>query len=154
MDPVTAVVVSAIAAGAVAGVGDTATQVVKDAYAGLKSLISRKYADVDVSAVEKKPDSQPKKDSLAEDLDEAGAAGDPELGQAAAAVLGAVREHAPQVVVGLDIDNLVAEALKVTDIDSAGDGVRVRNSTITGAAEFSGVRAGFTESPGPITARD
>ncbi|MFD4444689.1 hypothetical protein ACFWPK_33410 [Nocardia sp. NPDC058519] len=154
MDPITAVVVSAIAAGAVAGVGDTATQVVKDAYAGLKSLLSRKYTDVDVSAVEKKPDSQPKKDSLAEDLDEAGAAGDQELGQAAAAVLEAVREHAPQVVVGLDIDNLVAEALKVTDVESAGDGVRVRNSRITGAAEFSGVRAGFPAPPGPTTARD
>lgn len=154
MDPITAVVVSAIAAGAVAGVGDTATQVVKDAYAGLKSVLSRKYADVDVSAVEKKPDSQPKKDSLGEDLDDAGAAGDQELGQAAAAVLEAVREHAPQVVVGLDIDNLVAEALTVADIASAGDGVRVRNSTITGAAEFSKVRAGFTESPGPTTARD
>lgn len=154
MDPVTAVVVSAIAAGAVAGVGDTATQVVKDAYVGLKSLLSRKYAEVDVSAVEKKPDSQPKKDSLAEDLEEAGAAGDPELGQAAAAVLKVVREHAPQVVVGLDIDNLVAEALKVTDVTSAGDGVRVRNSTITGTAEFSKLRAGFTESPDPTTARD
>ncbi|MFD4444703.1 hypothetical protein ACFWPK_33480 [Nocardia sp. NPDC058519] len=154
MDPITAVVVSAIAAGAVTGVGDTATQVVKDAYAGLKSLLSRKYTDVDVSAVEKKPNSQPKKDSLAEDLNEAGAASDTELGQAAAAVLHAVREHSPQVVVGVDIDNLVAEALRVTDIDSAGDGVRVRNSTITGAAEFSRVRAGFTESPDPTTARD
>ncbi|MGW4371537.1 hypothetical protein ACWEKT_38480 [Nocardia takedensis] len=154
MDPVTAVVVSAIAAGAVAGVGDTATQVVKDAYTGLKNLLSRKYSDVDVSQVEKKPDSQPKKDSLAEDLDEAGAGSDPELGQAAAAVLEALREHAPQVVIGLDIDNLVAEALKVTDIVSAGDGVRVRNSTISGTAEFSKVRAGFVESPDPIMARD
>ncbi|MGW5312030.1 hypothetical protein ACWEQ0_19395 [Nocardia thailandica] len=97
MDPVTAVVVSAIAAGALAGVGDTATQAVKDAYAGLKSLLSRKYAEVDVSKLEQKPDSQPKKDSLAEDLDDAGAAGDAELGRAAAAVLEAVREHAPQV---------------------------------------------------------
>ncbi|MGW5437127.1 hypothetical protein [Nocardia asteroides] len=154
MDPVTAVVVSAIAAGALAGVGDTATQVVKDTYAGLKRLLSRKYADVDVSAVEKKPDSQSKKDSLAEDLDDAGAAGDPELGLAAAAVLQAVRDHAPQAVVGLNIDNLIAEALKVTDIESAGDGVIVRNSTITGTAEFTRIRAGFTESPNPTTARD
>ena len=153
MDPVTAVVVSAIAAGAHAGVGDTAPQAVKDSYAGLKSLLSRKYAGVDVSKLEQKPDSQPKKDSLAEDLDDAGAAGDAELGHAAAAVLEAVREHAPQVVVGLDIDNLVAEALKVTDVASAGDEVRVRNSTITGTTQFSQVRAGFTESPDPTTAR-
>ena len=69
-------------------------------------------------------------------------------------MLEALREHAPQVVIGLDIDNLVAEALKVTDIVSAGDGVRVRNSTISGTAEFSKVRAGFVESPDPIMARD
>ncbi|MFI1239266.1 hypothetical protein [Nocardia salmonicida] len=149
MDPVTALVVSAIAAGALAGVGDTASQAVKDAYAGLKGLLSRKYADVDVSPVERKPDSESKRNSLVEDLDDAGAAGDVELLAPAQAVLEAARENAPQAVVGLDIDNLVAEALKVTDIESAGDGVRVRSSKIAGAAEFSRVRAGFSQQVPP-----
>ncbi|MFD3596778.1 hypothetical protein ACFWU5_29035 [Nocardia sp. NPDC058640] len=51
MDPVTALVVSAIAAGSVEGVSDTAGQAVKDAYAWLKNVISRKYTNVDVSAL-------------------------------------------------------------------------------------------------------
>ncbi|MGV9678817.1 hypothetical protein ACWDSJ_26335 [Nocardia sp. NPDC003482] len=155
MDPVTAVVVSAIAAGAVAGVGDTAAQAIKDAYAGLKTLISRKYRDVDVMALERKPQSQSKKDSLAEDLEDAGAAGDVELGTAAAAVLEAVQQHAPQAVVGVDVAGLVSAALTIADVDSTGDGVRVRDSRIQGATEIYGVRAGgAAQSPGPSTARD
>ncbi|MEU2258441.1 hypothetical protein ABZ540_35335 [Nocardia xishanensis] len=150
----TAVVVSAIAAGAVAGVGDTAAQVVKDAYAGLKDLLSRKYEDVDVSGLERKPDSDTKKASLAEDLADAGAAGDVELGSAAAAVLEVVRQHTPQAVVGVDVAGLIAAALTISDVASTGDGVRVSDSEISGPAQISGVRAGFTESPGPSTARD
>lgn len=154
MDPVTAVVVSAIAAGAVAGVGDTAAQVVKDAYIGLKNLISRQYTDVDVSGLERKPESEKKKDSLAEDLEDAGAAGDTELGSAAAALLEAIAQHAPHAVVGVDVTGLVSAALTIADVGSTGDGVRLSNSTIEGATEIRGVRAGFAESPDPSVARD
>jgi hypothetical protein len=152
MDPVTAVVVSAIAAGAAAGVSDTAAQVVKDAYLGLKDLISGKYRGVDVSGVERKPESESKQASLAEDLDDAGAAGDAELGAAAVAVLQAVQQHHPQVV-GAEVTGLVAAVLEISDIASAGDGVRVSDSEIAGAVKISGVRAGFTEAPDPGTAR-
>ncbi|MGV9679113.1 hypothetical protein ACWDSJ_27845 [Nocardia sp. NPDC003482] len=153
MDPVTAVVVSAIAAGAVAGAGDTAAQAVKDAYAGLKALIARRYGGVDVSGVERKPESRSKQDSLAEDLADAGAAGDPELGSAAVAVLEAVQQHAPQAVIGVDVAGLVSAALTITDVASTGDGVRVRDSRIEGATEIRGIRAG-SPLPGPSTARD
>ncbi|NKY60928.1 hypothetical protein [Nocardia flavorosea] len=152
MDPVTAVVVSAIAAGAAAGVSDTAAQVVKDAYLGLKDLISRNYRGVDVSGVERKPESESKQASLAEDLDDAGAAGDAELGAAAVAVLQAVQQHHPQVV-GADVSGLVAAVLEISDIASAGDGVRVTGSEIAGTVKISGVRAGFPEAPDPGTAR-
>ncbi|MFC8383773.1 hypothetical protein [Nocardia sp. NPDC057272] len=154
MDPVTAVVVSAIAAGALAGVGDTAAQAVKDAYTRLKNLLSRKYSDVDVTALERKPESKSKKDSLAEDLADAGAAGDPELGTAAAAVLESVQQHAPQAVVGVNVTGLVSAALTITAVASTGDGVRVTDSTIEGATEIRDVEAGFTASRGPSTARD
>lgn len=153
MDPVTAVVVSAIAAGAVAGVADTATQAVKDAYAGLRNLVSRKYRDVDMSAVERRPESEAKRESLAEDLEDAGAAGDAELARAAVAVLEAVHHHDPQAVIGVDVKNLVAAALDVIDVKSAGDGVRVVNGTISGAVRIHGVQAGFPEPPDPSTAR-
>ncbi|MGW5386151.1 hypothetical protein [Nocardia sp. NPDC003963] len=151
MDPVTAVVVSAIAAGAAAGVSDTAAQAVKDAYLGLKDLLSRKYRGVDFSGLERKPESQSKQASLAEDLDDAGASGDAELGAAAVAVLRAVQQHPSQV--GVEVRDLVAAALEISDIASTGDGVRVTDSEIAGAVQIAGVRAGFTEAPDPGTAR-
>ena len=43
MDPIT-LIVAALAAGAAAGLGDTASQAIKDAYAGLKGLIKRRFA--------------------------------------------------------------------------------------------------------------
>ncbi|KIA61357.1 hypothetical protein [Nocardia vulneris] len=153
MDPVTAAVVAAIAAGALAGATDTATELVKDAYAGLKSAISRKYRDVDVTGVERRPDSEAKRESLAEDLEDAGAGGDSELAVAAAAVLDAVRQHAPQAVVGVDVNGLVATALEISDIESTGDGVRLVDSTIAGEAKISGVRAGFQGPPDPTVTR-
>jgi hypothetical protein len=43
MDPIT-LIVAALAAGAATGMGDTASQAIKDAYAGLKALIKRRFA--------------------------------------------------------------------------------------------------------------
>jgi hypothetical protein len=43
MDPIT-LIVAALAAGASAGLGDAASQAIKDAYAGLKGLIKRRFA--------------------------------------------------------------------------------------------------------------
>jgi hypothetical protein len=43
MDPIT-LIVAALAAGASAGIGDAASQAIKDAYAGLKGLIKRRFA--------------------------------------------------------------------------------------------------------------
>lgn len=139
--------------GAATGLTETGAQAVKDAYAGLKSLISRKYGDVDVSGVERKPDSESKRASLAEDLEDAGAAGDSELGEAAVVLLEAVRQHAPQAVIGVDVEGLVAAALHISDVESAGDGVRVKNSRIAGTAEIRGVRAKLGEPQDPESAR-
>lgn len=44
MDPVT-FILAAIAAGATAGVSDTVSQAVRDGYAGLKDLVTAKFAD-------------------------------------------------------------------------------------------------------------
>lgn len=153
VDPVTAAVVAAISVGAAAGVTDTAAQVIKDAYAQLTSLLSRRYSGINVSGLERRPDSEAKRASLAEDLAEAGANHDAELGEAAAAVLKAVHDHAPQAATGVDVDGLRAQALNIADVASAGDGARVRNSDIEGAVEIRGVSAGVAP-PHPPTARD
>jgi len=145
MDPVSmTVVTSALAAGAAAGLKDTVAGAVKDAYAGLKRLLSARYAHVDVSAVEKKPDSKAKRDSLAEDLLDAGAGEDVELLEAARQVLCAVRESAPETgsAVGVDLEGLDAAAVRIQDVIANGTGVRGRDWTVTGDIEISGVRAG------------
>ena len=57
MDPLTSLV-TALAAGAAAALQSTVEQVVKDSYAGLKGLIQRKYAQVDVNQLEANPSSK------------------------------------------------------------------------------------------------
>ena len=72
MDPVT-VIVSALVAGAAAGAKDTASQAVKDAYNGLKTLIQKRFsgkpeAEMALAQHEKKPEvwEAPLKDALAD----------------------------------------------------------------------------------------
>ena len=70
MDPVT-VIVSALVAGAAAGAKDAASQAVKDAYSGLKTLIQQRFsgkpeAEMALAQHEKKPEvwEAPLKDAL------------------------------------------------------------------------------------------
>ena len=97
MDPIT-IIVTAIAAGAVAATKDVTAQAVKDGYAALKTLIVRKFgqkADVAdaVEVVEKKPDSEARQAVLREELETAGAAQDTELVRQAQALLDLLKQH-------------------------------------------------------------
>lgn len=91
MDPVT-LIVTAIVAGVAAAAKPTAEQAVKDAYAGLKALIQRRFADKgDVTPaleqVENKPESAGRQEMLKEELDEAGAGQDSDVLEAARELL-------------------------------------------------------------------
>jgi hypothetical protein len=91
MDPIS-LIVAALTAGALAGVTDAAGQAVKDAYAGLKGLIRRRFSgDHDAEAAldqsERQPEAGDAQAKLAEHLRAAGAADDEELIRAAQAVL-------------------------------------------------------------------
>ena len=93
MDPITTSIVVAASQ-----LGET---VVKDAYAGLKAIIVRKFgkgSEVDkaVEAVEKKPDSSGRQQTLAEELAATPAARDPEILAAVAALQKAVEQLAAQ----------------------------------------------------------
>lgn len=150
MDPV-ALVVTAVALGAAAGLTDTASQAVKDAYAGLKRLLMRRQ--VDVAALERRPDSASKQDSLREDLD--GLAGtenaiDDEVLDAARDVVAAVKTHAPAAgaAIGIDLNDFHAASLRVSGVTSEGTGVRGHNVRITGDAGFDNIRAGERDPSG------
>jgi len=104
MDPLT-VIATALLAGAAAALQDTAAQVVRDAYTGLKSLIARKFAGAanadDLNAAvrfaEKKPDDTGRQDVLKDELKSARVDQDEEVLKLARALSEAVRQHAPQI---------------------------------------------------------
>jgi hypothetical protein len=150
MDPVT-VIVSAIAMGAAAGLTDTASAAVTDAYGALKGVLTGRYPRVDVAAVENKPESIPKRESLAEDLADAGAEHDAELVEAARQVITAVKAHDAALgpALGIDLERVEAAALRIRSVTSEGTGVRVRDGTFTGDIEIGDVRAGRAESEDP-----
>lgn len=89
MDPVT-LIVAALAAGAAAGVTDTASAMVKDAYAGLRALVRKRLgggpdAELMLAKHEKAPEIW--HEPMTAELAEAGADRDRELIAAAQAVL-------------------------------------------------------------------
>lgn len=95
MDPVTTAITAALA-----NLGATA---VKDAYAGLKELLVRKFGATSgvaeaVGGVEARPESDARKAVLAEEMVAARAGDDEEIAHAAATLLAAVQKHGSSAV--------------------------------------------------------
>ena len=136
MDPVSLIVL-AVAAGAAAGLKDSAADAVKEAYGALKRRIFERHR-VDVGAVERKPDSEAKRASLKEDLSDAGAGDDLELRAAARLLIAEVAKHDPGAAqaVGVDLDDVTAEFIRIGDVDVSGPGAGI-------AATRVHVRGGF-----------
>ncbi len=98
MEPVITTIAAAVALGASAGLKDTASKAVIDAYAGLKKLIQDRYKkneDVTdaVDYLVKKPEAEGRQQELSKALDGARANKEVELVQAAEAVLAAVKKQ-------------------------------------------------------------
>ena len=140
VDPIT-LVVAAVALGAKAGLAATATEVVKDAYAGLKTALNNRR--VDVSGVERKPDSATQRAALAETLAETDGIDD-EVLAAAHAVTDVVAAHDPTAarVVGVSLRDLQAEFVKLGSVASSGDGVVADGVRLSGGFTVDEVRAG------------
>jgi hypothetical protein len=146
MDPVS-VVVTALVAGAAAGLKPAAEQAVKDAYAGLKALIQRKWQQVSVGQLEANPTSEARQAVVKEDLAQANAADDRDLLTAADKVLDAVAQHAPEVArsIGVRLEDIKSGgSLRIRDVVAGDAGVDVRKADVHGDIDISGVRAGRT----------
>ncbi len=92
MDPITIAIIAAVGAGLAQGVQTVSGNVLVDAYNGLKGLLKRKFGgDSDVAkavdAVETKPNSEGRKQTLQEEVVAAQADKDPEILQAAQALI-------------------------------------------------------------------
>lgn len=148
MDPVT-LLVSAVALGAAAGVKDTVAQAVKDAYATLKQMLGRN--GVDIAAVERRPESKAQRAALEERLTEIGAGDDAELLKVARQLVDAIKSSVPETApaLGVDLDQIEAEFLKVQRVQSEGTGVRVRDSRFTGGIDISDLDAGPRQADRP-----
>lgn len=149
MEPVITTIAAALALGAAAGLKDTASKAVTDAYAGLKKLIQDRYKkNEDVTdALDyliKKPEAGPRRQMLEQALKDAGADKDQELAQEAEQLLAAVEEHSPEAAagIGMDIGTLKAARLDVSNVlavAGGGTGVKIEEAEIDGTASFSNI---------------
>ncbi len=92
MDPITTAIITALSEGAVAGITDTAKTAVTDGYNKLKDLLTKKHGEGSevvqaIVQLEKKPDSQGRKDTLQEEIAATKAEQDEEILAAAKQVL-------------------------------------------------------------------
>jgi len=143
MDPIS-IIVLALAAGAAAGLKPTAENAIKDAYAGVKALIQRKYAKVDLTPLEQKPESTAKRESLREDLAEAGAGDDLALLDQVEKLLDVLEKHgqATATAIGIDIKEVKAGALKIRQVTAEGTGIKLERSEFAGDIDIGEVKAG------------
>jgi len=148
MDPV-AMIVAAVVAGAASGLGEAASQAVKDAYSALKARLSSRDQQVDVDPLERMPQSQAKQDSLAEDLSAAGVADDPAVLEAAREVIAAVAQEDPAAAarVGVDLERVEAEFVRLRDVVGSDTGVRGRDWKIRGGIDIEGASGGRSPDP-------
>ncbi|HJQ26306.1 MAG TPA: hypothetical protein VKA60_20500 [Blastocatellia bacterium] len=149
MDPITMIVI-ALAAGAAAGLKPTAEQAIKDAYAGVKAWIQSKYAKVDLTPLERKPESEAKRESVREDLADAGAGEDQELLDRVNALLVALEKQAPETAaaIGIDLKEVKAAFLRAQKVIAEGTGVKVEKSEFSGGIDLGEVQAGKVDDKG------
>lgn len=143
MDPLS-IIVTALAAGAAEAAKPAAAQAVKDAYAGLKALILRKFGQLGtpLQGVEEKPTSEARQAALKAELGEAGAERDAELRAVLDALVQALRQHAPQSIPAstTTFSGAVSGAVAVGGGDAiqSGGAAVVTGSVNTGGGAFVG----------------
>jgi hypothetical protein len=151
MEPLT-MIVSALAAGAAAALKPTAEQVIKDVYAGVKALIQRKYAKVDLTPIERRPESEAKRKSVQEDLTEVGADKDPELLKQVTMLIEVLEKNPPAATaaaaIGIDLKEVKAASLRIKKVISDGTAIRVEKSEFGGDIDIGEVLAGKGKSSG------
>lgn len=155
MEPVT-LIVTALATGAAAALKPAAEDAIKVGYEGLKSLLQRKFGQVELKALEQKPESKPKRDSVAEDLTAVGADQDREVLGAAQALLQLIGSCSPQTAaaIGVDLELVrVGGSINIENVISDGAGVRANDVQASADLNIKGIRAGVQGHSDPNSPR-
>ena len=141
--------ISTVAAAVVLGVATTASnttvsEIVKDAYKFLKSLVKRERPNFDFVSLEKQGSNTLTKDAVQEMFPAGREEPDPELLQAAREMIVCVIKHAPEVVAytGINLKGLTGANLKIDNVTASGMGVAVEGANMTGDIQITNVRAG------------
>ncbi len=133
MDPIVSSIVAAVTAGAVAAGKDVASSAVKDAYGGLKQILTDAYKATFFPGLEKNPTSQSIEGYAAEEIANSDAAKDEKVKKAAEKLLDEIERdtalHSALEKVGTVIRDLRAKrSIIIEQIDSSG-GTLVENLT-------------------------
>lgn len=113
-------ILSALIAGAIAGVSATATEAIKDAYTAFKSLIASKVGDDELRPLEEAPKVPENQHRIQELLERAGVAGNEVLIAQATQLLEIIKRDAPSALheAAIDIDKFTSGSLRVSNSDS------------------------------------
>jgi hypothetical protein len=152
MDPIS-VVVTALAAGAAAGLKPAAEQAIKDAYAGLKGLIQRKWGEVSLGQLEANPASEARRTVVKEDLAQTDAGSDRELLAMADKLLEAVSRHAPDIAknIGVRLEDIKSGgSLRIRGVAGKNLGVDGKKWEVQGDIDISDVGGGATPQNPPL----
>jgi flagellar capping protein FliD len=143
MDPLTSLV-TALAAGAAAALQSTVEQVVKDSYAALKGLVTRKYAQVSLDQLEANPSSKSRQGVVEEDLKAVGADQDAEVLQHAQVLLETIQRQAPETAaaIGVDLKEIEGASLAIRHVITTGAGVKVEQAKFSGDITIENIQAG------------
>lgn len=123
MNEIVTTVVTAVTLGAAAGLQETVTQMVEDAYLGLKRAIQEKYGNANLEIIEQIPNSETQQVALAEYLQHKGAGEDHDLLRKAQLLILLIEEHEPETkaVVDIHIKDVAGRSFKFDGASATGD---------------------------------
>jgi hypothetical protein len=149
MEPVSAIVLS-LALGAKAAAGKALVgEIVKDAYAKVKSIISSRFSSVPISILETAPESETRRAVIAEDLTRLHADRDAELVTSAQKLIDLIQHHVPETAgaIGVNIRDVETANIRLGKIVSSGTGINIERTKATGDIIIEDVQAGVTGVP-------
>jgi hypothetical protein len=151
MEPVTTAILGALVAGATAAASETASQAVKDAYAGLKRVLQDGYKMASMALLDKKPSEPSFQKAVEAELEgQPKAANDPAVLEHVKAVQEALKKEPPERLTawGVDVGRLKAAGDIIAErISGTGGGFRADEVESGGSVRFSDITGGTSGKP-------